>query len=94
MSEPLRTTEAAAAAVALVKAMRPRPVPGDRVVFDLDRTGFPIDVRIERRLSCGTPSLEQELVEANDRIACVRCGLSGPFNSRGWCQDCASPPYS
>lgn len=47
MIEPLRTTESAAAAVTLIKAMRPRPMPGDRVIFHLDQTGFPIDVRIE-----------------------------------------------
>lgn len=46
--EPLRTTAAAAAAVALIRAMVPRPVPGDTVRFDLDRTGFPVGVRIER----------------------------------------------
>lgn len=37
-----------------------------------------------------------ELRTAAHRAAetCVRCGDTGPFNSRGWCQDCASPNYT
>lgn len=25
---------------------------------------------------------------------CLRCGDTGPFNSQGWCQGCASPSYT
>lgn len=66
MPEPERTVRSAAAAVALIKAMVPRPMPGDRVTFVLDATGFPIDVHIERPFSCGTPSLEQDLADLDD----------------------------